>query len=107
MRDNGDARSSAEVKLDLLKDLKVDLVFDDDSSVIEALLKEGYVAVQVHGYRYNESDLVPPVGEECLGKSCRWFAGRADSLCFRVGVLPHCGPELKAAKKWQSRVLEA
>lgn len=61
MRDNGDTRSSAEVKLDRLRGLKVDLLFDDDPNVIEAALKEGYTAVQVHGYRYNKADLVPPV----------------------------------------------
>jgi len=60
MRDNGDTRSTAEVKLDLLKDVKVDLVFEDDSIVVMEMLKKGYTVVQVHGFRYNTSDLIPP-----------------------------------------------
>ena len=63
MRKDGDSRSSAEVKLDLLKGCKVDLLFDDDPDVIEAALKEGYTVVQVHGYRYTRTDMVPPAQE--------------------------------------------
>ena len=61
MRKDGDGRTGAEVKLDHLKGLKVDLVFDDDPSVVKAMLENGYTVVQVHGYRYNRTDLIPPV----------------------------------------------
>lgn len=65
MRRDGDRRSSAEIKLAYLEHIKVDLVFEDDPNVIEAMLKKGYTVVQVHGFRYNRSDLIPPVqGEE-------------------------------------------
>lgn len=36
--------------------------------------------------------------EECLGKGCRWFEGKADSRCFKLGVLPRCSPDLKQAQ---------
>ncbi len=63
MRGNRDTRSSAEVKLDHLRGLRIDLMFDDDPNVIKAALKEGYTVVQVHGYRYTRADMVPPVQE--------------------------------------------
>ena len=37
----------------------------------------------------------------CLGNACRWYEGKPTSLCGRVGVLPHCGYELKRERKEQ------
>jgi len=60
MRANNDSRSAVDLKLEYFEEAKADLIFEDDPSVVEAALKKGYLVVQVHGYRYNRTDLIPP-----------------------------------------------
>ncbi len=63
MRANNDSRSAVDLKLSYFKEAKPDLIFEDDPNVVKAALKEGYLVVQVHGYRYNRADLIPLVQE--------------------------------------------
>jgi len=59
MRPDSDYRPTHEIKLEWFKELKPDLIIDDDPKVIEVALKEGFIVLQVHGFRVTENDMVP------------------------------------------------
>lgn len=59
MRPSGDSRLSYKVKMDTLRDLKPDLIIDDDPAVVKAATKEGFIVLQVHGFRATKNDNVP------------------------------------------------
>ncbi len=59
MRSNGDSRATYEIKMQWFRDIRPDLIVDDDPAVVEAATKEGFVVLQVHGYRATPDDLIP------------------------------------------------
>ena len=61
MRPKGDTRPSIERKLEVCRDIKPDLVIEDEPGAVERLTSEGYIVLQVHGYRITEKDGIPNV----------------------------------------------
>ena len=59
MRRNNDSRPTCEVKIQWYREICPDLIIDDDPAVVEAATKEGFIVLQVHGYRATENDLIP------------------------------------------------
>lgn len=51
MRKNGDFRHTYQIKMQWFRELKPDLIIDDDPLVAEAATKEGFIVLQVHGFR--------------------------------------------------------
>jgi len=41
------------------RELKPNLVIDDDPEVVEAATKEGFIVLQVHGFRVTDKELIP------------------------------------------------
>ena len=59
MRRNGDSRKTCEIKLQWFREIQPDLIIDDDPAVAEMATKEGFIVLQVHGYRVTSNDLIP------------------------------------------------
>ncbi len=59
MRPNGDTRPSAELKLEIIRQLKPSLVIEDEPEVVEAVRAAGFTVLQVHGYRLSKNDSIP------------------------------------------------
>lgn len=59
MRRNNDSRTTCEIKMQWFRDIQPDLIVDDDPEVAEAATKEGFVVLQVCGFRVTEKDLIP------------------------------------------------
>jgi len=51
MRPDGDSRPNYEVKMEWIRKLRPDLIIDDDPRVVKAAMGEGFVVLQVHGFR--------------------------------------------------------
>jgi hypothetical protein len=62
MRPNDDLRSAFEIKLDWFRKLLPDLVIEDDPEVVDSATKEGFLVLQVHGFRATKNDLIPFIG---------------------------------------------
>ena len=63
MRKDGDFRHTYEIKMEWFRELKPDLIIDDDPAVVEAAAKEGFIVLQVHGFRLNGGDATPHFSE--------------------------------------------
>ncbi len=59
MRSDNDLRSTCEIKMQWFRELKPALVIDDDPAIVKAATKEGFVVLQVHGFRLTEEDMIP------------------------------------------------
>jgi len=59
MRKDEDHRPGYQIKMEWYREIHPTLVIDDDPEVIEAASKEGFVVLQVHGYRITTIDMVP------------------------------------------------
>jgi len=59
MRPDGDLRLSAEIKVEMLRELKPSLVIEDEPRATDAIRDEGFPVLQVHGYRHTREDSVP------------------------------------------------
>lgn len=61
MRKDDDFRPTHEIKMEWFRKLKPDLIIDDDPAVVEAATKEGFIVLQVHGFRAtgNGNDMTP------------------------------------------------
>ena len=59
MRPKGDSRSPCDIKMEWFRELQPHLIIDDDPAVIEAATKEGFVVLQVHGFRCTKNDYTP------------------------------------------------
>ena len=59
MRRNNDSRTTCEIKMQWFRDIRPDLIVDDDPEVAEAATKEGFVVLQVHGFRATKNDWIP------------------------------------------------
>lgn len=63
MRKDGDFRHTHEIKMEWFRELKPDLIIDDDPLVVEAATKEGFIVLQVHGFRITDNDMTPHFSE--------------------------------------------
>ncbi len=61
MRPNGESRPTYKLKLLWCKEIEPDLILEDEPRAIEALQKEKFLVLQVHGFRITEKDGIPPV----------------------------------------------
>lgn len=59
MRQSGDKRHTEELKLEVCKRLKPDLVFEDEPRCVELLSSAGFLVLQVHGFRWSKEDQIP------------------------------------------------
>lgn len=59
LRKDSDHRSTSDIKLEWFKKIRPSLVIDDDPAVVEVATREGFVVLQVHGYRITNTDMVP------------------------------------------------
>ena len=59
MRPNNDSRLTCEIKMEWFRELRPDLVIDDDPAVVKAATKAGFIVLQVHGFRITDEDMVP------------------------------------------------
>ncbi len=59
MRPNGDRSRASKIKLDWFRQLQPSLIIDDDPEVVETVTRNGFVVMQVHGYRATNTDMVP------------------------------------------------
>ena len=59
MRTNGDIGPTESFKMNIIRKLKPDLIIDDSPEVVEAAMKEGFTALQVHGFRTTKRDQIP------------------------------------------------
>ncbi len=81
MRSNGDSRPTCEVKIQWYREIRPDLIIDDDPAVVEIATKEGFKVLQVHGYRATLNDMIPatcndelvvcPKSKECPYDGCQ------------------------------------
>lgn len=62
MRPNGDLRPSTDVKMEMVRELKPSLVIEDSPQVVEAMRAEGFIVLQMHGYRLTKEDNIPYSG---------------------------------------------
>jgi uncharacterized HAD superfamily protein len=62
MREVGDARPSAEIKLEFCRELKPSLVFEDEPRASGLLADAGFTVLQVHGFRLDKDMDHIPVG---------------------------------------------
>ncbi len=61
MRPNDDHRSTHEIKMEWFRELKPGLIIDDDPKVAKAATREGFIVLQVHGFRATKNDSVPQI----------------------------------------------
>ena len=59
MRPNSDHRPTCEIKMEWFRELKPDLIIDDDPEVVKAATEEGFIVLQVHGFRTTSEDAIP------------------------------------------------
>lgn len=62
MRPENDRRHASEVKLDWFKELKADIVIDDDPRIVKLAAENGILALQVCGYRLPENEVTEDYG---------------------------------------------
>ena len=63
LRKDGDRRSGSELKLEIYRKLALGdtlLVIDDEPTTVEMASKEGFLSLQVMGFRATSNDHVPP-----------------------------------------------
>ena len=61
MRPDNSSLSShtCDIKMQWFRELKPNLVIDDDPEVVEAATREGFIVLQVHGFRVTSKELIP------------------------------------------------
>ncbi len=59
MRPEGDARTGAEIKMSVLRELRPDMMIEDEPKTVKMMMAEGFTVLQVHGYRLSDEDSVP------------------------------------------------
>lgn len=59
MRKDTDHRSTCEIKLEWFRWIRPDLIIDDEPTVVKTATDEGFVVLQVHGFRCTEKDSIP------------------------------------------------
>jgi len=59
MRPEGDVRATSDIKMEWFRKICPDLVIDDDPKLIQIATGEGFVVLQVHGFRCTDRDQVP------------------------------------------------
>lgn len=59
LRADADHRPTYEIKMEWFRELKPDLIIDDDPEVVKAATVEGFIVLQVHGFRCTERDSIP------------------------------------------------
>lgn len=66
MRPEGYSGSTQALKMEWYKELRPDLIIEDDPSVVLRAVEKGFTVLQVHGYRwttsrdYSPNEIVPP-----------------------------------------------
>jgi len=59
MRQDTNHRPTYEIKREWFRKLKPDLIIDDDPEVVRVAKEEGFLVLQVHGFRATDNDMVP------------------------------------------------
>ena len=83
MRQNDDFRLSYKFKLEHFRQINPSLIIDDEPDLIEHATKNGFHALQVHGYRDGNSDGIPFKNNEF----------RKKQFSFKEHAVGHQSPE--------------